>query len=108
MRFLLTVFACLMLVVSAWSGAAQAADFGCAEVSDQTALHVAGDCDEVSADADRGYPHCHTGCHGHHVATPFLSQAPGPSSVTAVVFVSARSVVISGHRNDPHLRPPQT
>lgn len=107
MRVLLTMFACLMLVVSAWSGAAQAADFECAEMSDQTALHVAGNCDEVPADADRGYPHCHTGCHGHHVATPFLAQAPSLSSATAVVFVPAGSVVISGHRSDPHLRPPQ-
>lgn len=107
MRAVLILLACLMLVVTAWSGAAQAADFGCGEMADQAAVHIASDCDEVSADADRGYPHCHTGCHGHHVAAPVSTRPPGRIGAIAIAYAPAAASTIAAHRGGQHLRPPQ-
>ncbi len=36
--------------------------------------HWAGDADEVPADADKGYPHHHGGCHDHGVGVPVAAQ----------------------------------
>lgn len=107
MRSVLTLLACLMLVMTGWSGAAQAADFGCNEVADQMAVHVAGDCDEVPADADRNYPHCHTGCHGHHVATPIPARVPGQAAAMTSAYASAAEPTLTSHQIDQTLRPPQ-
>lgn len=107
MRSLLTLFASLMLVMTAWGGAAQAAGPGCAEMTEQMAAHVAGDCDEVPADADKNYPHCHTSCHGHHVAAPMPTRALGRfASMTQAYAPAAQSTLIA-HQVAQMLRPPQ-
>ena len=36
--------------------------------------HSAGDADEVPADADKGYPHHHGGCHDHGIGVPATAQ----------------------------------
>lgn len=107
MRSLLTLLAGLMLVVTAWGSVAQAAGPACSETSDQMAVHVANDCDEVPADADKGYPHCHTACHGHHVTTPVPSVFLGATGVDARDYVVAPAPMLTAHQVDRTLRPPQ-
>jgi hypothetical protein len=107
MRRVLTLLASLMLVVTAWSGAAQAAGSGCAEVTEQMTVHVAGDCDEVPADADKNYPHCHTSCHGHHVAAPMPTRAVGRFAGMTRIYASAVESTLTAYQVARMLRPPQ-
>lgn len=107
MRSLLTLLACMMLVVTAWGGTAQAAGPACSEMADQLEVHVAGDCDEVPADADKNYPHCHTGCHGHHVAAPIDTRAPRAVNATARDYAPATTLTLTPHQVAQTLRPPQ-
>ncbi|WP_445192618.1 hypothetical protein ACT009_01385 [Sphingomonas sp. Tas61C01] len=107
MRALITLLVCMMLVVTAWGSVAQAAAPTCAETTNQMAVHAAGDCDEVPADADRNYPHCHTGCHGHHVAAPVPAGSLGQASATSFAYAPAAHRSLDGHRIELTLRPPQ-
>ncbi len=72
MRRFLNLVGTLMLFVLVFTGtAAHAAEaVGCIEVSSNSAGHFEGDRDQVPADADKGAPHHHGGCSGHHVAVP--------------------------------------
>ena len=106
MRSLLALLACLMLVVTA-SGAAQAAGIGCSETVGQVALQMAADCDEVPADSDKNYPHCHTGCHGQHVAAPMPFRTVVPISDLFRDYAPAARMTLTANRIDPALRPPQ-
>lgn len=108
MRSLLTLLACLVLLLTAWGGAAQAkSGTGCNETARRMAVHVAGDCDEMPADADRNYPHCHTGCHGHDVAAPMLDRMPLPVLVVSRSYAAAAQVTLTADPIDRTLRPPQ-
>ena len=107
MRSLLTLMACLMLVVTVWGGSAQAAQLGCSEMVEQAAVHIAGNCDEVPADADKNYPHCHTSCHGHHVAAPVPDYASTPVVAVTRVYLSAGPSTLTARQPDRTLRPPQ-
>lgn len=107
MRSVFTLLACLVLVMTAWGGAAQASGLVCSETADQMAARVAGDCDEVPADADRGYPHCHTACHGHHVTAPVPTHVVGRVAPAARDYAQAAEPTLSAHQVDQTLRPPQ-
>lgn len=107
MRSLVALFACLMLVVSAWGAPAQAAAPACSEMAEQVAVHVAGDCDEVPADAHKNYPHCHTGCHGHHVTAAVPTRAPAPAFTMIRVYSLSKQPALTAHHVDQTLRPPQ-
>ncbi|WP_404710457.1 hypothetical protein [Sphingomonas sp. MMS24-J13] len=107
MRSLLAILACLMLVLTASGGAAQAAGMGCSETVGEVAVHIAGDCDEVPADADKNYPHCHTGCHGQHVAAPVPFRTIVPISDGFRDYAPAKRFTLTARRVDPALRPPQ-
>lgn len=107
MRSMLALFACLMLVVTAWSGIAQAAGPACCETADQVAVHVMGDCDEVPADADKNYPHCHAGCHGHHATAPIPARAFDKVVVTTRTYGPAAERTLAAHQADQTLRPPR-
>lgn len=108
-RKLLPFLACLMLVLTAWTGVAKAMEpTGCAEMA-QTHMTtpIAADCDMVPPDADHGYPHHHGGCHSHFVAdvsaTPTsLDRARATSSLAAELFLP-----LTGSTAAAALRPPQ-
>lgn len=104
---MLALFACLMLVMTTWSGIAQATDPACSETADQVAVHVADDCDEVPADADKNYPHCHTGCHGHHVTAPIPARAVDTAFPATRTYAPAAELTLAAHQADQMLRPPQ-
>ncbi|QJU57343.1 hypothetical protein HL653_05665 [Sphingomonas sp. AP4-R1] len=107
MRSLFAILACLMLVVSAIGGPARAGGLGCSETVGEVAVHIAGDCDEVPADAHKNYPHCHTGCHGQHVAAPMPFRAVVSIVDLAGEYAPVASVTLTARRVDPALRPPQ-
>lgn len=108
MRSLFAFLACLMLVATAWSSAAQAQrGIGCGDTVAQKVASVAGDCDEAPADSDNHCPRCHADCHGHHVAVALSGDAPGRLFDGNGLYAPAAAVTWSAHRNAGTLRPPQ-
>lgn len=107
MRSVFTLLACLMMVVTVWGGSAQAAALPCSETVDQVAVHMAGECHEVPADADKKYPHCHTGCHGHQLATPVPAHTSARAIDAASAYAPAGSATLTAHWPNRTLRPPQ-
>jgi hypothetical protein len=109
MRALLPFFACLMLVLTGWTGVAHATEsIRCIETSQvDAAMHMYGDCDEVPADADKGYPHHHAACHGHHVATPAEHSVAVTLNGGWADFTGHKAPIWLAHQGDPALRPPQ-
>lgn len=107
MRALLSLLASVLLFAGALGGAAQAGTHVCSEAVDQVAVHVAGGCDEVPADADKGYPHCHTGCHGLQVAAPVSARLVVNPVATVGRYAPVAHPMLSSHQVDQALRPPQ-
>ncbi len=71
MRKLLSLLACLMLVLTGFAGMTHAAEAaGGSVLGLELVVHAPGDGDEVPADSDNGLPHHHNACHGHDVGTP--------------------------------------
>ncbi len=108
MRKLVPLLACLMLVFTVWAGMAHAAEGGGGEMSrTEMAAHAPGDGDEVSADADKNYPHHHASCHEHHVDTPSIRSTAAPIALASARPLPPRSRALSGHDTEADLRPPQ-
>lgn len=112
MHRLVALFACVAVLFSLAGGSVAHAmePPACVESTVEAALdvdHAEGDADQVPADAEKGYPHHHGGCHGHHVAAALddgiALQLTGRSSI-APAHATARYVATGG---DPALRPPQ-
>ncbi len=68
--------------------------------------HVDGDADQVPADSEKGYPHHHGGCHGHHVAAPLdrVTHAAPPTSTRE--HMTGESAELAMVQADSALRPP--
>ena len=68
--------------------------------------HSDGDSEKSPADSEKGYPHHHGGCHGHHVAmTPSADGQTTPVSLLSVLNPAS----VSGgaaHLAESALRPP--
>lgn len=108
MRKLVPFLACLMLVVATWTGMAHAAEARGIEAGEvDIAAHIAGDGDEVPADADKGYPHHHATCHEHHVNTSVLRTAAIPILASPPLPTMANSRAIGAYEPEAALRPPQ-
>lgn len=69
--------------------------------------HVEGDGDQVPADAGKGYPHHHGGCHGHHVGVPIATDAVSHGVAEIAGRVTWEQAHGAGLVGDPALRPPQ-
>ncbi|RYY28411.1 MAG: hypothetical protein EOP62_04245 [Sphingomonadales bacterium] len=115
MHRLIALFACVAVLVSLAGGsvahAMEPPVAACVEASTTPAAldadHSEGDSDQVPADAEKGYPHHHGACHGHHVAAPFGDAIAFDFQVRdciAPAHAAARYVATGG---DPALRPPQ-
>ena len=108
MRGLSSLVGTLMLVVMLWAGTmAHAAEaMQCTEVSADTAGHFDGDGDEVPADPEKGVPHHHAGCHGHHVglAADAAASKAAPASTRSPDL--RREATASGCDPGTALRPP--
>ena len=105
MRALILFLSCIMLV-TAWTGMAQAVEFGpCPELSQAAHAPVYCDGDQSAAD-DKDCPR-HLSCHAHHVATPGGADTPRVAIVTGDVFGAVRRAVLTGSDLEQALRPPK-
>ena len=68
--------------------------------------HVDGDADQVPADSEKGYPHHHGGCHGHHVAAPVDRVAHAAPPKSAGEHMAGDSVELAMVQAGSALRPP--
>jgi hypothetical protein len=113
MRRLLAYVLCLLLASSLGLGAVvhAAEPITCLETSSGSAElilgHTNGDRDQVPADSEKGFPHHHGGCHGHHVGVPITADAV-PNGITQTSEgTSWEQAHGAGLIGDPALRPPQ-
>lgn len=112
MHRLLALFACVAVLFSLAGGSVAHAiePIACVSVSDGTAIsvdHAEGDVDQVPTDGDKGYPHHHGGCHGHHVAAPLADAMPLDIRLHALIPSMGRGDRHATSGGDPALRPPQ-
>lgn len=108
MRRPFSLLACLMLVLTLWTGtAAHAAEtlLPIAEPSSINWEHAPGDADEVPADADQATPHHHGLCHGHDFRVP-LEYSPAVHIVPANLPGFPPVHALSPIQTDNTLRPP--
>jgi len=68
--------------------------------------HVDGDADQVPADSEKGYPHHHGGCHGHHVAAPLDRVAHAVPPTSTREHMAGESAELAMIQTDSTLRPP--
>lgn len=110
MRRLFALFICLLLASTLGLGSIAHASEGvtCIEVSAASTFdHSADDADQVPADSEKGYPHHHGGCHGHHVGVPITSNPVQHSADRRVLPFAWNHDRTAGAVADPALRPPQ-
>lgn len=110
MRRLLAIFMCLLLASTlGLSSVAHANErVTCIESSEVASIdHSADDGDQVPADSEKGYPHHHGGCHGHHVGVPITSDAMRLTTDLRVRPLRWDNDRSAGATADPALRPPQ-
>lgn len=110
MHRLTILFACLAVFLSLGMGSMAHAiePIVCIDATSAAETgHVDGDGDQVPADSDKGYPHHHGSCHGHHVAAPMAKaeslEQDSVGSITRPTQVTALATAAA----DPALRPPQ-
>lgn len=68
--------------------------------------HVDGDADQVPADSEKGYPHHHGGCHGHHVAAPLDRPAHAARPIGNGEHIAGATVELATAPTGTALRPP--
>ena len=110
MHRLTILFACLAVFLSLGTGSVAHAmePMVCIDASSAAETgHADGDGDQVPADSDKGYPHHHGSCHGHHVATPLAKAEATGLDKNASIMRPAPSVALATAAADPALRPPQ-
>lgn len=111
MRRVLAFVMCFLLASSLGLGSASHASepvVTCIETSATSGIdHADGDADQVPADAEKGYPHHHGGCHGHHVGVPFAADTVQLTPDRRLASMSWEQVRGAGLVGDPALRPPQ-
>ncbi len=78
----------------------------CIELADDNGLHSSDDGDQVPADGEKGYPHHHGGCHGHHVAPPLAMTGAWPERGVADRHWRAAAAKLAASCGYPALRPP--
>jgi hypothetical protein len=110
MRRLLALALCLLLASTLGLGSVVHASepVTCVETSAASSLdHADGDGDQVPADSEKGYPHHHGGCHGHHVGVPITSDPVQYSADRRASRFTWDHDRTAGATTDPALRPPQ-
>lgn len=103
-----SILGALLLVLMLWTGSsAHAAErFDCIPVTAEAVNHYDGDQDQVPPGPDQGVAHHHSGCSGHHVATPAKMPSIGLALIQDIAPFAWREVGIPGHSPDSELRPP--
>jgi hypothetical protein len=107
-RVLLAILACLCILSVTGGAVAHAAEpVGCIDSAEAALMgHSSGDADQVPADADKGVPHHHGGCHSHHVCDAVSDQSlSAPISRSNGHFRISADLLAASH-GPPALRPP--
>lgn len=110
MRRLVLLILSMLLASSLGLGAAvhAAEPVTCVETSAESSVgHVDGYRDQAPADAEKGYPHHHGGCHGHHIGVPITTDAIVYNERRVSGRLFWEQVHGAGLVSDPALRPPQ-
>ena len=110
MHRLTILFACLAVFLSLGVGAVTQAmePIVCIDANSAAEIgHVDGDGDQVPADSDKGYPHHHGSCHGHHVATPMEKAESFEQDSVGSIMRPGQAIALATAAIDPALRPPQ-
>ena len=110
MHRLTILFACLAVFLTLGVGSVTHAmePIVCIDANSAAEIgHVDGDGDQVPADSDKGYPHHHGSCHGHHVAAPMAKAEAIGQDKTASMMRPTRSVALTTAAAKAALRPPQ-
>lgn len=103
----LVLFLSLIMLLTAWTGMAQAVEVGpCPEMSAAAHEPVYCDGDQVPADCDKDCPR-HLSCHGHHVGTPVTSDIAAAPATVLRVFAVQRGEALAGRELEQALRPPK-
>lgn len=110
MHRMIVLLACLAVFLSLGSGSVAHAMEPIACIDAGTAAetgHADGDGDQVPSDSDKGYPHHHGGCHGHHVATETAKAEPAQLHEAGAHMRPTDGLALAASTGDPALRPPQ-
>lgn len=110
MHRLIVLFACLAVFLSLGTGSIAHAMEPIVCIDAVTAAetgHADGDGDQVPSDSDKGYPHHHGGCHGHHVATATAKSDPVQLDDQDSPVRPSDALALAASAADPALRPPQ-
>lgn len=110
MHRLTILFACLAVFLSLGLGTVSHAmePIVCIDANSAAEIgHTDGDGDQVPADSDKGYPHHHGICHGHHVATPMAKVESFGQDSAGSLIRPAQVTALATAAADPALRPPQ-
>lgn len=110
MHRLIVLFACLAVFLSLGTGSIAHVIEPIACIDGVTAAetgHVDGDGDQVPSDSDKGYPHHHAGCHGHHVATAIEKAELLLQDGAGSLIRPSDALALAASAAGPALRPPQ-
>lgn len=111
MRPLTLLLACMMMLLTSWSGVAHAAAcMGCPTISaSQQVEQARAACNEDQApkNVGKGCVHCQAGCHSQNIGTPLGLSVPALAMPQERMFDDPRRVALITHVGDQALRPPQ-
>ena len=109
MRYFLSILAGLLMALSiATNASAHSVErAGCAETVSMSAAHFDGDCDQVPGDVEKGYPHHHGACHGHHVAAPVQTAEARARPMPATRVAAGAVTRLTPAEAETRLRPPR-
>jgi hypothetical protein len=109
MQRLLGLFVVLAILLSVgMAPLAHASEQLCLPGNEATAAfagHVDGDADQ-GPDTERGVPHHHGACHGHHFAGPVAGSDAGAPSMTPARFFAIQPALLATGPTAKSLRPP--
>lgn len=108
MQRLTILFGALMLAVFVWTAStAHAAErLDCVTVSVEAVGHFDGDGDEAPDSDEKGVAHHHSGCSGHHSATPADQPSPVWANRQAALRRDWNTRGSTDREPDEQLRPP--
>ncbi|MES2290071.1 MAG: hypothetical protein V4530_10065 [Pseudomonadota bacterium] len=99
------VYLTLVLSLGMGSVAHAAENAGCVEIAADSGSHTDGDADQ-KPDTEKGVPHHHGGCHGHHVGVPEKPRVIILAAIEPALPSPFDASRMTRAPADPALRPP--
>lgn len=106
-RLLTILMGVVLLVAMATGAVAHASERVCSPAAEASAMagHSDGDGDQLP-DTDKGVPHHHGGCHGHHVAAPVDHKVGAGPIASCSDLLTGATTIAASVLPDTALRPP--